>query len=190
MKKVLVLVIAFMVIGLAVVPQVQAQSASDLAEIQRLTDEFLAGRLSMEEFERRTQALLSGIENQAQQEPQQQQQQQGANAGWPSNSIFAKYGLSQLRQPAGTTARYTDGADGQRECTIWITGGNSTILQDLKRQIENATGERMYENSSTFFGLIVNNSASRAISSSTRLQIGLELDNNVIIITFSLFRAT
>ena len=75
MKKILALVITFLVIGLAVVPQVQAQSASDLAEIQRLTDEFLAGRLSMEEFERRTQALLSGIENQAQQEPQQQQQQ-------------------------------------------------------------------------------------------------------------------
>jgi hypothetical protein len=150
-----------LVIGLTVV------SAQDAAAIQKLTDDFLAGRITLPEFERRMVDVEKEYtqteqrtQQQAQQQPQQTQQQpqqQGANAGWPPASAYqALYGsnqLRQLKQPAGTTARYDQEGVGVR---IYLTGGNAnTVIQDLKRQIETIvgtqhTGRQMYDNGGTF----------------------------------------
>ena len=189
-KKSLLLVITLLVVGFVITPRVQAQSESDLAEIQRLTDEFLAGRLSMEEFERRTQALLSGIENQAQQQPQQQpqqqqrqqQSQQGANAGWPSESIFRDFfSNGQINQPGGTTSRYDDDGNG---LTIYLSGGNANaVLQDLKRQVETLTGRQMDDSGSGTYRGNLHSSRTRRASSSLGTDFSLWEYESVVILS-------
>jgi len=102
MKNIFILAIALMVVGLAVVPQVQAQEDQS-AEILRLTDDFMAGRITPQEFERRTQEILSGMSI-PQQQPQQQQRQQPQNQepqwtnGWPPANVLNEFGITGIPQ--------------------------------------------------------------------------------------------
>ena len=123
LKKSLLLVITLLVVGLIVVPQVRAQDYG--AEMEKLTADLMAGRITMQEFERRiaeieremTQQNPQAAQqyeqdsraNQQQRQQQQQQSQQragqivggtyaGATAGWPAASVFRRYGVT-VNQP-------------------------------------------------------------------------------------------
>ena len=91
LKKSLLLVVALMVIGLAVVPQVQAQNFDEATarEMEQLAADFEAGRITLPEFQRRILEIQSRVSGQnqgaldaarqaQQQQPQILQQQQQA----------------------------------------------------------------------------------------------------------------
>jgi hypothetical protein len=124
MKKIFV-VIALMAMGLTAVPQVQAQSAADVQEMQGITADFQAGKITLPEFQRRIEAVQKRIGQGAYDEPppapqQQAQPQQGAQvikktypgstAGWPAASAFRRYGFTitqpSLGNPNGITPSY------------------------------------------------------------------------------------
>jgi hypothetical protein len=126
MKKVLVLIITFMVIGLTVV---SAQSAADIQAMEQLTTDFQAGKVTMQEFQRRMEELVNKAAQQGYQEDTQRNQQQrlqpqgqssqqqqyqrtypGATAGWPAASAFRRYGVTiaqpNIQTPHGITYSY------------------------------------------------------------------------------------
>jgi hypothetical protein len=127
MKKILV-VIALMAMGLTAAPLVQAQSAADVQEMQRITADFQAGKITPAEFQKRIEAIQKRMGQGAYDEPapaaqprQQAQPQQGAQvikktypgstAGWPAASAFRRYGFAvtqpSLGNPNGITPSYT-----------------------------------------------------------------------------------
>jgi hypothetical protein len=116
MKKVLVLVITFMVIGLTVV------SAQDAAAIQKLTDDFISGRITLPEFERRmadVEKEYAQTEQRTQQVPQLQQQSQPQQQNnWPNRTVLNKYSLGSLTQPSGTIASFKENQPGQYRSTL------------------------------------------------------------------------
>ena len=159
-RKSLILVIVLLLVGLVVV---SAQTQADADAMLKLTEDFMAGRITMPEFERRMAEITNRMEQQTPQVPQQQQQprqqqQRGENTGWPPASVFQPYyGNIQLRQPVGTTARY----DSEYDFVIYLTGGNTnTVTQDLKRQIETIIGKQMSnigaDNDPTYSAIINN----------------------------------
>jgi hypothetical protein len=193
------LAIALLAVGLAAVPQVQAQTRQQQQEleqiarrsvnglsaqdrqrvIQIMTDVYVAQGMSRtqaaqfaemaadsmftsdvaemspeqrRQFEEQERSLaeLEQRQNQSQQPQPQQQRQLGETAGWPTATILREFGLSNLRQPAGTQSSYTN--DNNRVVTTYLTGANANTLQDVKRQIETITREQMQSNSSnTYF---------------------------------------
>ena len=123
MKQILVLAIAFMVIGLITV---SAQSPFDDPEIAQLVSDFTSGRITEQEYQRRMMILMQGSqgmqlrdyagdtatpEQQRQRVDQermmqdfQQFQQQGGFGyspnGWPTTQTMARYG-NRITRPAG-----------------------------------------------------------------------------------------
>jgi hypothetical protein len=57
MKKIFTLLIGIAGLALAIAPRVQAQNAADVQEIQKLTDDFQAGKISLPEFQKRITAI-------------------------------------------------------------------------------------------------------------------------------------
>ena len=166
-KKRIFLLIALLAVGLTVVhaggqaqgqgeDQGQAMDPGTVEEIERLTKDFQAGKITAPEYQRRMTEIQNRtasrnqgsidmgnqqrpqVEQQLQQQQAQQTQQQGANAGWPSAAVFRQYEhekLSVLRQPAGTTSSYSTNG----EFIIILSNGNAnTVIQDLVSQIERA----------------------------------------------------
>jgi hypothetical protein len=177
LKKSIFLLLALLVFGRALAPQVQAQDMAAIArEIEQVTNDFQAGKITLPEYQRRITELQQraiganqpNIERgqqelqqqqrqptQQQQPIQQNQQQQSANAGWPPASAFQFQDypkFSPPTQPTGITARYD--ASGY-ELVIYLTGGNNnTVLENLKQQIERITGQQMVKYGDEYNGNI------------------------------------
>jgi hypothetical protein len=96
---------------------------------------------------------------QEQEERQREEQRRmylGDTRGWPAAVWFRNKDaqLASLRQPAGTNASYdSDGG------TVYLSGGNAnTVMQDLVRQINTATGKSMTRNNDGSYSLITQRS--------------------------------
>jgi hypothetical protein len=140
MKKIFVLMIGIAGLALTIAPQVQAQSAADVQEMQKLTDDFQAGKISLPEFQKRITAIQNrmgaGADDEAPPAPQPRQQAQqkgvslpvqrvtfpGAAAGWPGASAFRRYGITMSQPspqtPHGITASYQTQGE---KLTIYLT---------------------------------------------------------------------
>ena len=148
LKKSIILVLALLVVSLTVV---SAQTQADADAMLKLTEDFMAGRITMPEFERRMAEITSRMEQQAPQVPQQQPQQQPQQRqpqepqfvqGWPSTSTFSRVNLPNLRQPVGITPTYKVSESGDIE--IDIKDGTRETLLDLVRQIQTGTPSRYH----------------------------------------------
>ena len=109
------------------------------------------GEMSAEQrrqFEEQERSFAELEQRQNQPQPQQQRQL-GETAGWPTATILREFGLSNLRQPAGTQSSYTN--EYNRVVTTYLTGTNANTLQDVKRQIETITRGQMQSNSSNIY---------------------------------------
>jgi hypothetical protein len=130
----------------------QAASLAEMSADSMFTSD--VGEMSAEErrmFEEQNRAIehFEGTDERARQAQEQERRQREEQAnypgnvrGWPAASLFQKQGVPALRQPAATNASYTD-ADWGR-LTVYLTGGNAdTVVRELVRQIEAATGRKM-----------------------------------------------
>jgi hypothetical protein len=129
MKKGFFLII-LMAIGLAIIPAQNFDQA-----VQNLTNDLIAGKISMEEFERRMAELLSGetsnsetarqaererqaTESQRQQMQRNEQARQQAQNNWPNNTILNRYGIGSLTQPSGSMATFRENSSGYTRLSI------------------------------------------------------------------------
>ena len=165
MKKVIILAITLFVIGFAITPQVQAQGIDQATvnEIEQLTADFQAGRITAQEYQRRMLEIQSRVaagnqgsidlgnrlrpqaEQEAQQRVQQQQQERqqqqqadmypGETRGWPTASIFSDCNLPNLRQPAGTTVSYTY-VSSNRRLVLYMMNGSRNTIDELVNAVE------------------------------------------------------
>ena len=131
LRKVMFLFISLLMVGLIVVPHLQAQDAE---AILKLTEDFVAGRITEAEFERRTQELLSGMSFM-----QEQKQEQQKRNNWPSNAILNKYGLGSITQPSGTVASFKENQPGHYRSPLLeieideARGHYDTVLAQIRR---------------------------------------------------------
>jgi len=119
---------------------------------------------------------------QAQQpQPQRQQQQiQGETAGWPAAAAFTNRKLSNIRQPAGTQARYTGSLqDTNGRLEIYLTGANQNTVQEIRQQIKSEIGDQWSSVDQNNWTLTIR--GDRRISS---FNAWLKLEGNVLTITF------
>ena len=163
LRKIILLTIVFLMVGLAVV---SAQSAADAAEMQRLTLDWQAGRISFEEYQRRITEIslrsqggnsgsTSDLERRIQQAEERNTQNYqdsvlGNDAGWPSASVFGRYGVT-LNQPNITDSIYSYTNFGDvLEIYIQFRRNNNSQLptynariqagETIKRHVEAAVG--------------------------------------------------
>ena len=68
-------------------------------------------------------------------------QNTGKTKGWPTAQL-AKWGLPNLKQPAGVQSSYTFNPD-EGDLMVYMTGANKNTFQGLKQQIEKVAGEPM-----------------------------------------------
>jgi len=66
---------------------------------------------------------------------------QGRNSGWPSSSILSQCSLSNLRQPAGTTASYNYDST-ERRLDVFIWGGTQAHMDELARTLSGGNNYR------------------------------------------------
>jgi hypothetical protein len=163
LRKIILLTITLLVIGLTVV---SAQSAADAAEMQRLTLDWQAGRISFEEYQRRIAEIsirsqggssgsTSDLERRIQQAEERNAQTYqdeilGNTSGWPSASVFRRYGVT-LSQPNIADAVYSYTLYGEdleiyvqfrRNSNSQLPAYNTRIQtgETIKRHVEAAVG--------------------------------------------------
>ena len=157
-RKSVFFIIILVLLALTVV-QAQNFDEATAREMEQLTADFQAGKITLPEFQRRILEIQSRVSGQnqdaldtarqaQQQQPQilQQQQQQvqqqaqqqvqlGETAGWPTASIFSQCNLPNLRQPAGTTVSYTYNSQ-TRSLRLYILNSTQNNANELSRAIE------------------------------------------------------
>jgi hypothetical protein len=127
MKKMFVLMTAVVVMALTIASVLPAQNQADIQEMQEITADFQAGKITLPEFQRRIEAIRNrmgtGAYDEPPRPPQQRQQSQpqqgsqiirktytGATAGWPPASAFGRYGFTitqpNLGNPNGISPSY------------------------------------------------------------------------------------
>ena len=169
LKKSIFLFIAFVVVGLVVMPKAQAQGIdlATLREMEQLTTDLEAGRITLPEFQRRMLEIQSRVSGQnqgtldatrpTQQQPQLQPPQQQAQPqnSWPSSAVFNKFGLGSITQPAGTVASFREDNDRYERLRVVIDNGTQAHCDAIGTQLRRIQGIK--ENDRPYYEFVLNN---------------------------------
>ena len=132
--------------------EAKAAEAQDISnEILQLNADVQAGKISMEEYQRRIMEIRGGLGLSMPSESRSDRNysritENYRNAGWPPASVFSKCKFPQFKQPAGTTARYKLSEDlnvDSIRCYVHIKGANGNTVLGLAKQAEKAFGEKI-----------------------------------------------
>ena len=168
MKKVLVLAIALVAVGLVIVPQVQAQDMAKLTQLQAELERIQAsasargGSFTPQEVQRMNEiqqemmqamgpygGMMEGNPSNQQQQPRQQPAgviqrmvYPGARTGWPAASAFRRYGVTvaqpNIQTKDGVTYSYK--TEGEK-LIIYISKNFSNSVRATEAQVISANGE-------------------------------------------------
>jgi hypothetical protein len=131
------------------------QEDAQSAEARRMIEEQERRQQEQARLSRQLEEQERARQAQQQREEEQRRMYLGNTRGWPTVAMFrAKYEkFASLKQPAGTNASY-DYEDGSLY-SVYLSGGNTnTVIQDLVRQIEAATGQKMTRVDDTHYKLV------------------------------------